>query len=175
MSGGSILRLPSSPLTLPYGPRDVATYSDCVRFAFADPRNLGRTMNHSEVPVPVSLVTLIEAQQAILGLTNEDLCTALGFERRIALTLIKSGSMKMPLNKIPRLAATLKLDPVELLKTAMSETSPDLLQVIDEVLNPLRVTATETNLIRQLRELAGDQQLDPIVFGGKGVIALVAV
>ena len=132
-------------------------------------------MKQSEATVQVSLATQIETQQALIGLSNEDLCTALGFERQIALTLVKTGSMKMPLNKIPALAAALKLDPVELLKTAMSETSPDLLQVIDEVLNPLRVTATEMNLIRQVREISGDQQLAPIVFGGKCVIALVAV
>jgi hypothetical protein len=64
---------------------------------------------------------------------------------------------------------------LQLFKTALSETSPDLLRVIEDVLNPLRVTATEMNLIRHLRELSGDQQCAPIVMGGKGVIALVAV
>ena len=95
-------------------------------------------MKQSEATVQVSLATQIETQQALIGLSNEDLCTALGFERQIALTLVKTGSMKMPLNKIPALAAALKLDPVELLKTAMSETSPDLLQVIDD---PAQVVA----------------------------------
>ena len=132
-------------------------------------------MKYSASPAPVSVIVQMEAQQVLLGLSNEDLCTALGFERQIALTLIQAGSMKMPLNKIPALAAVLELDPVELLKTALSETSPDLLRVIEEVFDTMRLTATEMNLIRHLRELSGDRQGAPIVLGGKGVIALVTV
>jgi hypothetical protein len=132
-------------------------------------------MKYSESSVSTSLVTQMETQQALLGLSNEDLCTALGFERQIALTLIQAGTMRLPLTKVPALAAVLELDPVELLKTALSETSPELLHVIEDVINPLRVTATEMNLIRHLRDLAGNQQCAPIVLGGKGVIALVTV
>jgi len=132
-------------------------------------------MKYSEASVPASLVTQMETQQAILGLSNEDLCTALGFERSIVLTLIQAGTMKMPLNKVPALAAVLDLDPVELLKTALSETSPDLLKVIEEVLNPLHLTSTEQNLVKHLRGLCGGRFAAPIVFSGKGVIALVTV
>jgi hypothetical protein len=71
-------------------------------------------MKYSETPVQVSLVTQMETRQALLGLSNQDLCTALGFERQIALTLIQAGTMRMPLNKVPALAAVLELDPVEL-------------------------------------------------------------
>ena len=116
----------------------------------------------------------MQAGQALLGLSDQDLCTAIGFERTIALTLIKAGTMRMPLTKIPALALVLELDAVDLLKTVLQETAPDLLQIITDVFNPLHLSATEVNLIRHLRELSGDRQGTPVVISGKGVIALVA-
>lgn len=71
------------------------------------------------------------------------------------------------------LAEVLSLDPGLLLKTAMEETSPELLAVIESVFNPMSLTTTETNLIKHLRKLAGDQPCSPLVFEGKAIIALV--
>lgn len=121
----------------------------------------------------VSLVQQIEARQAELGLTDQQLCDALGFEREITLVLIKQGTMKLPINRVPALAAALSLEPVDVLRAALQESSPDLISVIEEVCNPLRLTTSETRLIRHLRNLAGDRPAAPIVFEGKGVIALV--
>lgn len=132
-------------------------------------------MHTAITTIPQTFIVLMEARQAALELSDHDLCAAIGLERAIALGLIKSGSMRMPLTKVPALAAALDLDPAELLKLALSEQSPDLLQVIEEAFNPMRLTATETNLIRHLRELCGDTPGQPIVFSGRGVVALVAV
>ena len=120
-----------------------------------------------------TIVNIIETRQALLKLTDHDLCRAVGFDRQITLSLVKSGTMKFPLTKIPALGTALGLDPIDLMKTALAETSPDLLQVLKEVFAPLAMTATELNLIRHVRELSGDRQCAPIVFDGKGVIALV--
>lgn len=122
----------------------------------------------------VTLTSLIEARQTDLELSDQDLCTALGFERSIALTLIKAGSMRFPINKLPALAAALDLDLAELFTVAMNESSPDLLKVIKEAFNPLHMTATEVALIKHLRELSGNQPCGPIVFPGHKIIALVA-
>lgn len=130
-------------------------------------------MTPSTLTTQVSLAALIEARQAELGLTDQQLCTALGFEREIMLMLIKQGSMKLPLNKVPALATALSLDAADLLRQALQESSPDLMRVIEQVFNPARVTSSEMNLIRHLRSVAGDRAAAPIVFDGKGVVALV--
>lgn len=121
----------------------------------------------------VKLVAQIEARQAELGITDHQVCEAVGFEKEIVFTMIKQGSLKLPLSRVPALAEVLSLDPGQLLRTAMAETSPDLLAVIELVFNPMRLSTSETNLIRHLRKLAGDQHYAPIVFGGKAIIALV--
>ena len=130
-------------------------------------------MSTSTPVTSLTLIAQIEARQQALGLTDKQLCEALGFEREIILKLIKQGTIKLPLVKVPALAAALSFDPAELLRVALLETSPELITVIEEVYNPARLTATEQNLIKHLRKLAGDRPAAPIVFDGKGVIALV--
>lgn len=132
-------------------------------------------MSNINAAAPATLISQLEAAQATQELTDQQLCEALGFEREIALTLIKAGTMKMPLTKIPTLARTLKLDAADLMRVALRESAPELAETIEEVFNPLRMTAAEVNMITHLRKLSGGQAGTPIVFEGRGVIALVAV
>lgn len=122
-----------------------------------------------------TLISQLEAAQATQELTDQQLCALLGLEREIVLTLIKAGTMKMPLTKIPALAKALKLDAANLMRVALRESDPELSVAIEEALNPMRLSATEVNLIKHLRKLSGGQAGTPVVFDGKGVIALVAV
>lgn len=131
-------------------------------------------MSIANVTTPATLVEQIEAQQAALGLSDHELCETVGFERTVMLTLIKAGTMKLPLTRVPAFAAALDIDPAEMLRAALRESDPALGQVIEQVFNPLHLTATEVNLIKHLRELCGDRDVAPIVFDGAGVVALVA-
>lgn len=131
-------------------------------------------MSLANTTVQSTLIAQLEAQQAALGLSDQALSEAVGFERPIMLALIKQGTMRMPLTKIPAMAAALELDPAELFRAALRESDPALGKVIDDVFNPLLLSATEMNLIKHLRRLCGDSKVSPIVFDGKGVIALVA-
>ena len=124
---------------------------------------------------PSILINQLEAAQAALGLTDQQLSDALGFERGIVLSLIKAGTMRMPLTKIPALAKALDLDAPDLMRAALHESSPELSDAIKEVFDPLHLSAAEVTLITHLRKLSGGQAGAPIVFEGKGVIALVAV
>lgn len=133
-------------------------------------------MNKQSPTHPTKTVfELISARQTELGISDRDLCEALGFDRAIILTLIQSGNMRFPLNKVPELARALSLDAGTLLRQVMQETSPGLLGLIQGILNPLQLTESETNLIKHLRRLAGDTAVGPVIFEGRGVIALVAV
>lgn len=132
-------------------------------------------MSNINAATSATLISQLEVAQTTQGLTDQQLCNHLGFEREIVLSLIKAGSMKMPLTKIPALARALKLDAAELMRVALSESDPALAEAIASVFNPLCLSATETNLITHLRKLSGGQAGTPVVFGGKGVIALVAV
>lgn len=130
-------------------------------------------MSISPSPI-VTVVSQIDAQQAALCISDQELCEAVGFERTIMLSLIKQGVMRLPLTKVPALAAALEIDPAVMLRSALRESDPALAQVIEQVFNPLHLTAAEVNLLTHLRELYGDCDVATIVFDGKGVVALVA-
>ena len=132
-------------------------------------------MSASINTVSSPLIDQIEARQSDLGLSDKQLCEAVGFDREIVFSLIKAGTMRLPLNRIPALAKALSLSPAPLLRSALLEGHPELLAVIEEVFNPMNLTDTEVRLLQHLRSLAGDQPVVPIVFDGKGVIALVGV
>jgi hypothetical protein len=82
--------------------------------------------------------------------------------------------MKMPLGKIPALAAVLQIDAVELLRVALRESDPALAMLIEETFNPLHLSATEVAQIMHQRSLSGDAVGAPIALQGNDVIALAA-
>jgi hypothetical protein len=143
------------------------------------PHHQGNTMTNSAstattaASTSTTLVAQIEERQAVLGITDHQLCEALGFDRTGVLALIKLGTMRMPLPKIPVLVVALGLDPAELLRLALTESSPELLELIEGVFGPLQLTTTERSLIKHLRKIAGDRPASPIVLDGKSIIALV--
>lgn len=126
-------------------------------------------------PLPITLVERIEIRQTLLGLSNQEICTALGFEREIALGLIKAGTIKMPLAKVPALAAVLQIDAVELLKVALRESDLVLAKLIEEAFNPMHLSTTEVAQIKHQRSLSGSAVGAPITLQVEDVIALVEV
>lgn len=123
---------------------------------------------------PMTVIGIMEVRKALLGLSNQEICTAIGFEREIALTMIQAGTVKMPLGKVPALAAVLQFDAAELLRVALRESDPALAKLIEETFDPMRLTAIEVAQIEHQRKLCGDAVGAPIAIQGNGVIALVA-
>jgi hypothetical protein len=136
---------------------------------------MGKAMSTAESQQSSVLTSLIGARQAALKLSNQDLATATGFDHESALRLIKQGAMRLPLTKVPAMAVALELDPVELFTLVLGASDPALLQVIEAVFNPLRLTATEVTLLGHLRKLSGERQGTPTAFDGQSVMAMLAV
>ena len=132
-------------------------------------------MPTTSTTLPMTLIGFMETRQAALCLSDHDLGAALGFEREIVVSLIKAGSMRFPLNKVPALAAVLQLDAADLLKIALHESDPALAQLIEEAFNPMHLSATEVDMIKHQRSLSGSAVGAPITLQVEDVIALVGV
>jgi transcriptional regulator with XRE-family HTH domain len=132
-------------------------------------------MHPSPITEHPSFIDRIKARQAEIGLTDQALSDALDFQKLAVIEQIKAGNMRMPIAKVPALSKALNIDARDLLHALLRESAPDLLSVLEEVLNPLALTSTEVNLINHVRSLAGDRTSTPVVFEGRGVIALIAV
>ena len=148
MQSSAAPQLPQSADHIATHKLNSVTYNFLQGMQFAALLETETLMHTAITTIPQTFIALMEARQAALELSDHDLCAAVGLEREIALGLIKAGSMRMPLTKIPTLAAALELDPAELLKLALSEQSPDLLQVIEEAYNPLRLPLSEGMILQ---------------------------
>lgn len=118
-------------------------------------------MSNSQSLSVASLITRIKTQQAHLGLSNQELCSAVGFENEGALALILQGAMRLPLTRVPAFASALGLDVSELFKVALHEADPALSRIIGEVFNALNLTSTEVNLIKHQREVNKGREAAP--------------
>lgn len=86
-----------------------------------------------------------------LDIKNVDLQKALGYDRPNVIAMMKSGSMRLPANKVATSAQLLKIDPVFLLGKVISENDPVLWTVISALLGSQLVTANELALISLVR------------------------
>lgn len=125
--------------------------------------------------LPLTLIGFMETRQAALCLSDHHLSASVGLEREITLKLIKAGTLKYPLARIPALAAVLQLDAAELLKIALNEADPALAKLIEDTFNPLHLSATEIDMIKHQRSLSGSAVGAPVALQGNDVIALVVV
>lgn len=103
-----------------------------------------------------------EAVAAALGKslkTQREISKAVGFERPNVISMIKTGEMKMPIDRIPAFAEACGVDPVQLIKTAMEEYHPETWHVLVEAFEaPL--TRNEAVILRAIRAMAAGHALD---------------
>lgn len=93
----------------------------------------------------------IEERQAALSPSDQVLCAAVGFDREVVWTMIRTGYMKMPLTRVAAFAQALSMDVSELFKAVMLGTSPELAALIETVYNPMHLTPREKHLIERTK------------------------
>jgi len=88
-------------------------------------------------------------------LTQREIAAALGYDKPNIITMIKQGHTKLPLDKVPAMAAALNVDPGLLMRMALREYFPGAFDaIIKSIGDPL--TATERSYVNLVREVCGD-------------------
>lgn len=110
---------------------------------------------------------IIISRQSELGVSNAKLALACGYDNFNVIAMMRKGRTKFPLEKIGVIANALQLDPVWLLRMAMSEYSPGKLAAIESIVGPL-VTRNELQLLERWRlaTYGGDPELSESVKAG---------
>lgn len=108
-----------------------------------------RERNHRFSALPVKDVLKIRLKD--LGLKNTDLQRAMGYPAPNVIAMMKTGSMRLPANKVLVVAKMLELDPTFLLSKVIAENDPELWDVISALVGSQLVTANELALIRLVR------------------------
>ena len=103
--------------------------------------------------VPVHQYISLAASKT--GKTNQELAEEVGFARGNVIAMIRSGSMKCPLNKVVKLAKAIDVDPADLLRRVLGPNDAALLDTFEEISGTRIVTANEYAFIEWIRRVSG--------------------
>lgn len=131
-------------------------------------------MKQGKIDTAESVIQLIATRQHELGLSDAQLAAAAGYSERV-ISLIKRGEMKVPVNKVAAFAQALDVQMFDLLRLVMIDGAPEIWSVFEQITPLGALLDWEVNLLRHVRTLSAGREAKPVVFDGKGVVALVAV
>lgn len=119
------------------------------------------------------ITALINRCQTELGKSDEEVAQEVGFDRVATFIMIKTGTIKLPVQKVALLASALSIEPAHLLRQLLAEAMPDVLAAVDSLLCPMSLTQNEVKLIQTFRHLANGKDVTPVVVDGNAVVALM--
>lgn len=99
--------------------------------------------------LPLSAYLTIKISES--GKTNTEIANELGYDRPNVIAMMKTGSMRLPLNRVGLMAKALGIDPVFLLEKVMTETNPDLWEAMRPIIGTSLVSENELKFIQLLR------------------------
>lgn len=94
------------------------------------------------------------------NISNVDLAERLNYAKPNVIAMMRNGSMKVPLNKIPAIAKALRIDQIALLQYALTAYMPELWETLKEVLNDRLMTRNEAAVLELLRQATDGRDVD---------------
>ena len=105
---------------------------------------------HRTTPLTKCLSQAIEAQKS-LGKTQGHIAREIGYERANMLSMLKRGSTKVPLEKIPALGRALNIDPAFLYRLALEQYWPNEYRTIVEIFGTV-CSRNERDILASIRD-----------------------
>lgn len=93
--------------------------------------------------------------------TQTEIASELGFPNPNVITMFKQGRTKIPINRVPDIARVLECDPLHMMRVVMNEYQPETWQVFERLLGKSLVTEAEMQIVKAVREAAGEQEIAP--------------
>lgn len=116
---------------------------------------------------------LLTVRQAALDVSDRVIAEALGYTDAAVVTLIKAGTMRLPVNKATVFANALDLDTGVVMRALLRAVDPSLLHAVERCLAPLSLSPGEARLIHRLRSAAQGRDITPVMFEKDAIVALV--
>lgn len=120
----------------------------------------GTWRNREHLYTNLPFKNVLKMRMDELGIKNIDLQSALGYPAPNVIAMMKSGSMRLPENKVVDAARVLKLPPEFLLRKVLMENNPELWSVISTLMGKRLVTDNEMTLIEFVRKETDGHDLD---------------
>ncbi len=106
-------------------------------------------------------------------ISDEAIAEACGFSSAAVVKRIRKGDMKIPLTKIPSFAIAVGLDGAHLLRLALNENHPGLLEQIEAMFGSMLISESEKKLIESYRYISKDTDAAPVVIDRAAVLAII--
>ena len=106
------------------------------------------------IPFELYLSRLLE----ISDKTQRQIAEECGYPNPNIISMFKKGHTKVPIERTPSMAKALGVDPAEMLRRAMRDTMPNVLQMVEDVMGDL-VTVNERNILETIR--GASKESDP--------------
>ncbi len=97
---------------------------------------------------------LIAVHQERIGYKNMELAQKLGYPSPNVISMLKAGTMRLPISKITQVAEVLHIDPLYLAMCVDVESNYELTPLLDTISKRTTITFNEETLIRKLREVS---------------------
>lgn len=110
---------------------------------------------------------------AASGMTQQEVATAIGMPNANAISMLTTGSLKLPINRIGAIAKALGIDATHLLRLTLREYSPDLLGAIEDVLERPLISVRGAALIDSFRMVTGDRDERSVVIERDGLLEVL--
>lgn len=105
----------------------------------------------SKKPSSMSVADYLAAQIAICGKSQMEIAEEVGFPRANVITMIKQGKTKLPIERVPKMASAIGVDPSHLLRVTLSEYNPTLLSTIESI-QGRTVSDNESEILNVIRK-----------------------
>jgi transcriptional regulator with XRE-family HTH domain len=110
-----------------------------------------------------------------VGKTPDDIAAEVGLPNASMVQMLVTGKLKLPINLVSALAKALNVDATHLLRVALREYSPDLLEAIENVLQRPLISAREAALIDGFRTVIGDRDVRSVVVERDGLLEVIVL
>lgn len=109
----------------------------------------------------LSVAQFITNWIAMSGRTQREIAEIVGYDKPNNITMLKQGTTKVPINRIPKLAEALGVDPVHMLRVVMKEYMPDAWEAISGILETTLISEDEAKILSIVRRAAGGRPVSP--------------
>ena len=119
------------------------------------------------MPRQLTVAEFLTRAIAFSGKSQRDIAREAGFERPNVISMMRSGEMKVPLDRVPSLAEACLVDPAYFLRLALAEYHPEVYGILLDTLgDPL--TRNERNWLAcyQLVAMEGEIEMTAEVTSG---------
>ena len=90
-------------------------------------------------------------QLAVCGKSQKEVAFECGYTKPNIITMFKQGTTRIPIAAAPKLAVAVGVDPAKFLRMVMSESHPEILETIENVLGGF-TTSNEAHILSLFRE-----------------------